>query len=79
MLWTPWIPVPDLELLAWVLVDGDLHLERGIEMAKQAQKRPTSFFDPEKSLPHRASAEHSLRHGSEATLWFGKGDRGATM
>jgi serine/threonine protein kinase/tetratricopeptide (TPR) repeat protein len=49
-----------LELLAWVLVQGDVDVERGIEVAKRAQELPTSFIDVEKSLPHRACADHSL-------------------
>jgi tetratricopeptide (TPR) repeat protein len=48
------------ELLAWVLVSGNLDVERGIEMARRAMELPSSFLDVEKSLPHRACAHHSL-------------------
>jgi tetratricopeptide (TPR) repeat protein len=48
------------ELLAWILVDGDLDLERGMEIAKHANELPRSFIDVGKSLPHRACADHSL-------------------
>ncbi len=48
------------ELLAWVLIDGELDLKRGAEVAKHAMTLPTSFLDVEKALPHRACAHHSL-------------------
>ena len=50
------------ELLAWVLVHGNLDLERGIRVAKLSLELPMSFLDVEKSLPHRACAQHSLGH-----------------
>jgi serine/threonine-protein kinase len=48
------------ELLAWVLVDGELDVERGIEVARQAQALPNRFLDVGKKLSHRACADHSL-------------------
>ena len=48
------------ELLAWVLVDGDLDVERGIEVAIEAQTLPNSFLDVGKDLSYRACADHSL-------------------
>jgi tetratricopeptide (TPR) repeat protein len=48
------------ELLAWVLVSGNVDLERGIETARRALELPSSFLDVEKGLPHRAGAHHSL-------------------
>jgi tetratricopeptide (TPR) repeat protein len=50
------------ELLAWTLVSGDLDVQRGIEVAKQAIDLPLGFLDVEKSLPHRVCAQHSLGH-----------------
>ena len=50
------------ELLAWVLVHGRLDLERGIRVAKLSLELPMGFLDVEKSLPHRACAQHSLGH-----------------
>ena len=48
------------ELLAWVLVDGDLDVERGMQMARHAQTLPNSFLDVGKKLSYRACADHSL-------------------
>lgn len=48
------------ELLAWVLVDGELDIDRGIDVAKQAKALPNRFLDVGKKLSHRACADHSL-------------------
>jgi hypothetical protein len=50
------------ELQAWVLIEGNLDLKRGIEVANLAAQRPPRFLDVEKNLPHRVCAEHSLGH-----------------
>ncbi|MFQ5601183.1 MAG: tetratricopeptide repeat protein, partial [Candidatus Krumholzibacteriia bacterium] len=48
------------ELLAWILIAGELDIQKGIEVAKRAVEIPIRFSEVEKALPHRASAEHSL-------------------
>jgi len=48
------------ELLSWVLVSGDLDIDRGIEIAQRAQEMPIRFTDIERRLPFRENADHTL-------------------
>jgi tetratricopeptide (TPR) repeat protein len=48
------------ELLSWVLVAGDLDVDRGIAMAQRACSMPQRFTDLERRLPYRENAEHTL-------------------
>jgi tetratricopeptide (TPR) repeat protein len=69
--------VPTYELLAWVLIAGELDIDRGVELARQSltlRKSPT--YD-RTAWPYRASAEHclglaALERGdyTEATKWL---------
>jgi tetratricopeptide (TPR) repeat protein len=48
------------ELLSWVLVAGNLDIDRGIRVALDARQLPIPFTDIERKLPYRENAEHTL-------------------
>ena len=52
------------ELLAWILVKGELDVERGIALANLALDTRESRFDPSRLNPFRMPPEYSLGIGS---------------
>jgi tetratricopeptide (TPR) repeat protein/TolB-like protein/predicted Ser/Thr protein kinase len=47
-------------LMSWVLVAGDIDVDRGMELAVQAMETPESYFEAAKEMSSLALAEHCL-------------------
>ncbi len=52
------------ELVSWLLIKGDLDVERGMELAGLALETPESRFEPGRLSPYRIPPEYSLGLGS---------------